>query len=349
MLKNYIKVALRNIWKSKFFSLINIGGLALGMSMTIVIGLWMWSELNHNKNYAHYDYIARVMQNQTYNSGVTTGITTPKQLAPTLREEYGSNFEQVVLSSFIFDNTLAKEEQIFSKKGSFMEAGAPELLALDMILGTRNGLTDINTILLSASAAQSFFGNENPINQDLKLGNDNLLKVVGVYRDLPQNSAFGELEFIAPWKLYEKGLPDWVGWGNSWFQTFVQISPQASFTQVSDKIKNVKLDNSPEERAYNPQLFLHPMSKWHLYSEFQEGVNTGGRITYVWLFGIIGVFVLFLACINFMNLSTARSEKRAREVGIRKSVGSTRGQLIGQFFSESVVLSLFAFLSLLLH
>jgi len=343
MLRNYIKVALRNLWKSKFFSLINIGGLALGMAMTIVIGLWMWSELNYNKNYKHYDQIARVMQNQTYNSGITTGITTPKQLAPILREEYGNNFEQVVRSSFIFDNTLAKEDQIFSKKGGFMDAGAPDLLALEMIHGTRNGIEDINSILISASTAQSFFGDENPINQSIKLGNDDLLKVAGVYEDLPQNSSFGELEFIAPWKLYEKSLPDWLGWGNSWFQTFVQIAPQATFAQVSDRIKNVKLDNSPEEKAYNPQLFLHPMSKWYLHSEFEEGVNTGGRITYVWLFGIIGVFVLLLACINFMNLSTARSEKRAREVGIRKSVGSSRGQLIGQFFSESVVLSFFAF------
>ena len=343
MLKNYIKVALRNLWKSKFFSLINIGGLALGMAMTIVIGLWMWDELNYNQSYEHYDQIARVMQNQTYDSGITTGITTPKQLAPILREEYTSNFEQVVLSSFIFGNTLAKDDQVFSKRGSFMEAGAPDLLALEMTYGTRKGLEDINSILISESTAQSFFGNENPINQSIRLGNDDLLKVTGVYKDLPRNSAFGELEFIAPWKLYEKGLPDWLGWGNSWFQTYVQITPQTSFAQVSDKIKNVKLDNSPKEKVYNPQLFLHPMSKWYLHSEFEEGVNTGGRITYIWLFGIIGVFVLLLACINFMNLSTARSEKRAREVGIRKSVGSSRGQLIGQFFSESVVLSLFAF------
>ncbi|MEM8523127.1 MAG: ABC transporter permease [Bacteroidota bacterium] len=343
MLKNYIKVALRNLWKSKFFSLINVGGLALGMAMTIVIGLWMWSELNYNKSYEYYDQIARVMQNQTYNSGITTSITTPKQLAPVLREEYGSNFEQVVRSSFIFGNTLAKDDQIFSKKGGFMDASAPDMLALEMIHGTRNGLEDINSILLSASAAQSFFGNENPINQSIKLGNDDLLRVAGVYKDLPQNSSFGELEFIAPWKLYEKGLPNWVGWGNSWFQTYVQIAPQSTFAQVSDKIKNVKLNNSPEEKAYNPQLFLHPMSKWYLHSRFEEGINVGGRITYVWLFGIIGVFVLLLACINFMNLSTARSEKRAREVGIRKSVGSSRGQLIGQFFSESVVLAVFAF------
>ncbi|MEM9884865.1 MAG: ABC transporter permease [Bacteroidota bacterium] len=344
MLKNYIKVALRNLWKSKFFSLINVGGLALGMAVTIVIGLWMWSELNYNKNYAHYDHIARVMQNQTYNNGITTGITTPKPLAPVLREEYGSNFKQVVRSSFIFGNTMAKEEQIFNKKGSFMEAGAPDLLALEMIHGTRNVLDDVNSILLSASAAKSFFGDANPINESIRLGNDNLLTIAGVYKDLPSNSSFGELEFIAPWKLYEKGLPDWLGWGNSWFQTFVQIAPQATFAQVSDRIKNVKLDNSPEEKEYKPELFLHPMSKWYLYSEFEEGINTGGRITYVWLFGIIGVFVLLLACINFMNLSTARSEKRAREVGIRKSVGSSRGQLIAQFFSESVVLALFAFI-----
>ena len=113
---------------------------------------------------------------------------------------------------------------------------------------------------------------------------------------------------------------------------------------VSRKIKDAKLKNvDPEDRRYHPQLFLHPMSKWHLYGEFKNGVNTGGAIQYVWLFGIIGVFVLILACINFMNLSTARSQKRAREVGIRKAVGSLRGQLIGQFYMESILVAFLAF------
>ncbi|MEM1324905.1 MAG: ABC transporter permease [Bacteroidota bacterium] len=343
MLRNYIKVALRNLWKSKLFSLINVGGLALGMAVTMVIGLWMWDELNYNQDLTNYDQIARVMQNQTYSTGINTGITTPKLLAPVLREEYGSYFEEVVLSSFIFDNTLAYEEKVMSKSGGFMEAGAPDLLSLNMLEGTRESLADVNSVLLSASTANAMFGSDNPIGQSVRVGNDNLLKVSGVYEDLPEDSDFANLFFIAPWKVFEKGLPDWLGWGNSWFNTYVQIAPNTTFAQVTEAIKDVKLDNSSEEKSYNPQLFLHPMPKWYLHSEFKQGVNTGGRITYVWLFGIIGAFILLLACINFMNLSTARSEKRALEVGVRKAVGSTRSHLISQFFSESIVLSFLAF------
>ena len=160
--------------------------------------------------------------------------------------------------------------------------------------------------------------------------------------------------FIAPWQLYihnnnwlEKTSNPW--WNNS-FQAFVQLADHADAAKISAKIKDIKLKKiSAEDAAHKPEVFLQPMSKWHLYSEFKNGVNRGGRIQFVWLFGTIGFFVLLLACINFMNLSTARSEKRAKEVGIRKSIGSLRTQLVIQFFSESLLVVVFAFvLSLIL-
>jgi ABC-type antimicrobial peptide transport system permease subunit len=133
-------------------------------------------------------------------------------------------------------------------------------------------------------------------------------------------------------------------WGSNFTRTFAMLAPNADLNQVSAKIKDVKLNKvEAEGLRYKPVVFLHPMSKWHLYSDFKNGVNIGGRIDNVWLFGIIGGFVLILACINFMNLSTARSEKRAKEVGIRKAIGSVRKQLIAQFFSESVLIAAFAF------
>jgi putative ABC transport system permease protein len=172
-------------------------------------------------------------------------------------------------------------------------------------------------------------------------------KVTGVYEDLPRNSSFANTTYICPWnlKIYKDPYMSRMDWGNNAFQIFVQIADNANLLAVSKKIKDAKLRKvAPEDRRYKPELFLHPMNKWHLYGEFKNGVNTGGSIQYVWLFGIIGVFVLILACINFMNLSTARSQKRAREVGIRKAVGSLRQQLIWQFYMESIMVSFFAFL-----
>jgi ABC-type antimicrobial peptide transport system permease subunit len=173
------------------------------------------------------------------------------------------------------------------------------------------------------------------------------VKVTGVYEDLPYNTSFNNLQFIASWELYISS-EEWLKntdtqWGNNSFQLFAQLPSQADLHTVSEKIKKVKADNAPDERTLHPEIFLSPMKNWHLRTEWREGKNVGGRIQMVWLFGIIGAFVLVLACINFMNLSTARSEKRAKEVGIRMAIGSVRSQLINQFLSESFIVVVFSF------
>jgi ABC-type antimicrobial peptide transport system permease subunit len=202
--------------------------------------------------------------------------------------------------------------------------------------------------LLSSSAAESIFGKEDPINKIIKLDRSYDVKVTGVYEDLPANTSFRDLKIMMPWELWLIQNP-WAKqmdepWGSNFSQTFVQIADNAEMEKVSAKIKNVKLNNvSKEEAKYQWVVFLQPMRRWNLYNEFKNGVNTGGNIQYVWLFGAIGIFVLILACINFMNLATARSEKRAKEVGIRKTVGSQRWQLVNQFFAESYLVVLLAF------
>ncbi|MEO7393534.1 MAG: ABC transporter permease [Chitinophagaceae bacterium] len=348
MLKNYFKIAWRNLIKNKVSSVINISGLSTGMAVAMLIGLWMWSELSFNKNFSNYNRIAQVMQNQTFNGEVQTWSNTPMPLAAVLRNNYGDNFKHVILSEWTAELMLSVGEKRIKTSGNYMEPAVTDMLSLHMLKGTRAGLQDMNSIMLSASVAKTYFGNADPINKMMRLEDKSDVRVTGVYEDIPVNSSFGDLGFIAPWQLtvknreLEKILQN--PWGASWFQVYAQIADKADMNVISQKIKDAKMNSVDKEGAVNkPKIFLQPMSKWHLYSDFKNGMNVGGRIQFVWLFGIIGFFVLLLACINFMNLSTARSEKRAREVGVRKAVGSLRGQLIYQFFTESILVAIFSF------
>jgi putative ABC transport system permease protein len=351
MLQNYLKIALRNLLRNKVYSFINIGGLAVGMAVAMLIGLWVWDELSFNKSHKNYDRIAQVWQNVKFDTDVASYTSLPIPLAQELRSKY-PDFEAVSVVSNNYDHILTMGEQKFSKEGSFVEPDFTEMMSLKMVSGTRAGLKDLNSIMISESLAKTFFNSENPINKVIKIDNKASAKVVGVYEDFPSNSTFKDVLFLSPWELYLTIESNANNTKNEWdansFLIYTQLKKDAGLAKVSAKIKDIRMkrDNPP---PYKPAFFLHPMSKWHLYSDFKNGVNVGGTITFVWLFGIIGLCVLLLACINFMNLSTARSEKRAKEVGVRKAIGSMRGQLISQFLSESLLVVIFAFvLSLLL-
>ncbi len=349
MIKNYFKIAWRNLLKNKGYSALNIGGLAVGMAVAMLIGLWVYNELSYNKYHQNYERIAQVMQHASFNGEIKTQNANPVLMASELRAKYGSNFKYVVQASWTEDHLITVADKTIIKSGMFFEPDAPEMLTLEMVKGTRSGLKDPYSIMLSASTAEAIFGKGNPINKTIKLDRVIDLKVTGVYKDLPDNTTFKGIKIMMPWQLWLVRNP-WVkdlnpAWGSNNSQTFVQIADNIDIEKASAKIKNVKLDNLSKEDAISKwAVFLQPMSKWNLYSEFKNGVNTGGNIQYVWLFGIIGIFVLALACINFMNLSTARSEKRAKEVGIRKTVGSLRSQIIKQFFAESYLVVLLAFM-----
>jgi len=345
MIKSYLKIGWRNLLRNKGYSIINIGGLALGMSVAILIGLWVHDELSFNKHQENYNSVAAVLQNNVVDGTIDTGSSQSYQLGSELRNTYGNLFKYVVMSTFPDSYILAHQEKTFSAVGTFMEADGPELLSLQMLYGTRTDLKDPLSILLSASVSNTFFGADNPIGKVLKLDNDVDLKVTGVYQDIPDNSNFkGEFGFIAPLEIIVNRGGRNFGWGNNWLQVFVQVAENVDVQQASIAIKDAKIKNVDEDdKRFKPELFLHPMSKWYLYSGFKDGVNTGGRIEFVWLFGAIGVFVLLLACINFMNLSTARSQKRTKEIGVRKVIGSGRGQLIRQFFAESLLVVTLAF------
>ena len=349
MFRNYFKTALRHLVKNKGYTFINISGLATGMAVALLIGLWLWDELTYNRYHKNYDRIAQVWQHQVFNGVKASQTANPYLMAEEIRNNFGDDFKYVLQSTWNFGRILTAGEKKFNYSGMYWEPEVIDMLSIRLLKGDPDlALKDPYSILLSESVARAFFDDADPMGQTLRVNNRNDVKVTGVYEDLPNSSRFHDMSFIMPWDLYLIES-EWIKrmddpWGSNFTQTWAQIADHADMETVSAKIINVKYNKLDEdERKYKPEVFLHPMSKWRLYSEFKEGKNIGGRIEYVWMFGIIGVFVLLLACINFMNLSTARSEKRAKEVGIRKSVGSVRSQLVNQFFSESITVALLAF------
>lgn len=352
MLKNYFTIAFRNLVKNKAHSIINIAGLAAGMSVALLIGLWVWDELSFNKYHRNYDRIAGVMRHTIEDGEINSNYYLPYPLAMELKTTWRQEFKEVITARPPEEVNLSGGETQLASTGQYIDAGAPGMLTLNMLKGNYHGLQEPHSILLAASTAKALFGQADPMHKLVKLNNSTTVKVTGVYEDLPLNTHFRRAKFFVPFDLYMIMNP-WVkeqSWDNQFLLVYAEINPGADFEKVSAHIKDAEinitknLDNYKEQAARKPQVFLHPMSKWHLYGEFKEGAIVRGAIRFVWLVGIIGGFVLLLACINFMNLSTARSEKRAKEVGIRKAVGSVRRQLIIQFFTESLLTTILAFL-----
>jgi ABC-type antimicrobial peptide transport system permease subunit len=352
MFTHYLKIAWRNLVKNKGYTIINVGGLALGMAVTLIIGLWIQDELTYNSYFQDKNKIAQVFQSQTFNNETGTGPAIPRPLEKAIKDGYGDNFKHLVMVTWTNDRYLKYEEKNLSRSGNYAQGEAPELFDLQIIKGEKDGLREINSIMLSESTAKALFGDDEPIGKTVQVSNQYDLMVSSVYKDIPINNSFNDTDFLIPWEQY-LATTEWArnaedNWGNNSFQMFVQMEDNANMARVSASISDIKKDLNEDTAEFNPQIFLFPMKEWHLRSNFENGKQTGGRIKYVWLFGIIGAFVLLLACINFMNLSTARSEKRSKEVGIRKSIGSQRVQLIYQFLSESFLVVLFAFFIALL-
>ncbi|HEV3326426.1 MAG TPA: ABC transporter permease [Puia sp.] len=350
MIRNYFLIAWRSLKKNRVYSAINISGLAIGMGVVLLISLWMLDELNYNKGFATYDRVVRVMINQTHGNDTRTNYSIPLPLAAELQTRYGGDFKKVSAGSWNSSHILVVGDKQLSKNGMFVQPEMMDILALRTLDGRKAVLDDPTSILINQSLAKAMFGTSDAEGKIVKFDDSTIFKVGGVFADLPYNSDFRETNYFAPWANYASTHP-WVKeavkyWNQNAFQAFALLQDRADLNQVGAKVKGAL---NGHERTDKPEVLLFPMSRWHLYADYVGGKNVGGAIQFVRMFAIIGVFVLLLACINFMNLSTARSEKRAKEVGIRKSVGSLRGQLIGQFLGESIFIALLAFaLSLLL-
>ncbi len=354
MFRSYFKIGWRKLLRNKSYSLINIGGLAIGMTVAMFIGLWMYDELSFNKYHKNYDNIAEVWSGNIDpgSSEVVGSVAIQYPVARVLKTNYPQYFRHVLMAWWMGDYTISSGDKKLSKKGQFIEGGILDMLSLKMLKGGYKSLDNPNSIVLSNSAAKSIFGDEDPINKRLQIDHLMQVEVTGVYEDIPRNNRFSEVEFFAPFSLWILSH-DWfkdseTDWDNRSSNAFVQLKPDANVDAVNEVIKDLYVKNVPADffkmiEKYKPFVKLIPMSTWHLYSEFKNGKPAGGRITFVWLFGIIGIFVLLLACINFINLSTARSEERAREVGVRKAIGSSKSELIAQFLSESFLVVMLAF------
>jgi putative ABC transport system permease protein len=346
MIKNYFTIAWRNLLKSKAYSAINIIGLATGMAVVILIGLWIWDELSFDTYHKNHNQLAQVMTTHTFNGEIGTSPGVAMPLGNELRAKYASDFKQVSMASWNFGHVLGTGDKKISAEGMWVEQGFPEMFSLKMLKGTAGGLGNPSAILLSSTVAKALFGDENPINKIVKLDNKDSYNVTGVYEDFPHNTTLNKTKILLSWSKYivsENWLKDaMTRWGNHSFQAYVQLNDHVDFDKTTAKIKNASMVHLDATKDGREELVLQPMNNWRLHSEFKNGKLADGRIQFVWLFGIIGIFVLLLACINFMNLSTARSEKRAKEVGIRKTIGSLRKQLVFQFLTESIIVAFLA-------
>ena len=359
MVQNYLKIAWRNLLRNKMYGLINIGGLAVGMAVAMLIGLWVYDEVSYNRSHKNYERIAEVyrrntepLEQKTYS---TNGLSQP--VSKVLTEKYGHLFKHVSLVWWPTNYNLRVGENNFSKTGQFIDKGVIDMFSLKMLRGTPESLNDPQAIIISESMAKELFGDKDPINQFVKLNTTLDVTVTGIYADVASNSIFGYTQFFLNFegiKTYNEIFKtNENNWGHNAYRIFVQTADNVTIEQANAAITDLYLKDSPEavaqfSKKYQTNLWLHPMKDWYLYSEFKDGYPTAGRVTFVWLFAIVGAFVLLLACINFMNLSTARNEKRAKEVGIRKAIGSMKSQLVKQFLFESFLVVFLAFVITLL-
>lgn len=342
MLKNHLIVAWRNLVRNSSFSIINLLGLTIGMAATMLILLWVYTEKSWNKHNEKYANTYHVMSNRNFNGEINTGPDMMFPLPAAAKAAY-PEVENAAVVSFGEKTIFTVGEKILTKNTLTTTTDFFKIFSFDFLEGDASVINDPDAVTLTQSTARSLFGNGNAFGRTVKINNDRNAVVKAVVKDIPAGSTI-QFDALIPFNPSSPQViadqNEWVNCGN---RVFLTTRPGTNIPALEKKllelIKSKTQGDNPTTRG---SLILHPMAKWRLYEEFKDGKNTGGRIQYVSLFIWIALIILAIACVNFMNLSTARSEKRAKEVGIRKTLGSGRGQLLVQFITESILLSLTA-------
>ncbi len=333
MLTNYFKIAWRSLVRGKSFSVINILGLSIGMAGSILILLWLENEISFDKFHENKDRLYEVYGLTKMEGKLFAIKTTEQPLAPALKQNYPEVEAATRVSSVNSFLLTAGDKRLTGIDGAFADASFLQMFSFTLIEGNKNEqLKNVYSIVITEKFAKKLFGNEDALNKTIKIDSTDNFTVTGILKDLPSNTRFS-FEYLLPWDYLKK-----IGWNNdSWLSnntsTFVLLKSNTNVADFDNKIKNITKQNTGRTDVWTH--FLFPLNQWHLYSAFENGKPSGGVIDTVRLFGIIAAFILLIACINFMNLITARSEKRAKEVGIRKVAGAGKTSLIGQFIVES--------------
>ena len=338
MFANYLKTTFRNLWKNKGYSFLNIFGLAIGIACAALIFLWVEDEVNYNSYYSNKENLYKIKDHQTYDGTTFTFDATPGPLAAGIKNEIPGIKNT---ARYTFGNQLlfSVGEKNINEQGNYVDSSFLKMMQLQFLKGNPStAFLQLNSVVISEKMARKFFNSTDVLGKSIKVNNKEDYIITGVIKDLPENVTL-KFQWLAPFQNFENENNWLLNWGNNGVATFVETEPHADIAAINKKLYNY-LDTKAKDLT--AKFEIYPMSRWRLYDSWQNGKEVEGRIKYVKLFSLIAWIILIIACINFMNLSTARSEQRAKEVGVRKVLGAGKNNLVFQFIGESLLM---AFLS----
>ncbi|MGO4293365.1 ABC transporter permease [Chitinophaga sp. RAB17] len=339
MFKNYFKITIRTLWKNKTYSFLNIFGLAIGLACAGVIYLWIEDEVTFDNSHVKKDQIYQVMENWNYD-GIRTFSSTPGPMAPAIKADIPGIRQTCRTTEDLTTVLFTIGDKALYAGGMYADSSLFDIFTLPFVAGNAaTAFPQLYSIVLTEKTARKFFGDtKNVIGKTVIVDNKQPYVVSGVIKDIPENSSI-RFDWVAPFEVALNANSYLKRWNTNAVSTYVELAPNTDLGKINHQLQNYIQRYEPA--AIN-HAFLFTMNDWRLRARFQNGQQSGGRIEYVHLFSLIAWIILFIACINFMNLATARSEKRAKEVGIRKVMGAGKSKLIIQFISEALFMSLLA-------